>query len=96
MFKERIVEYPARLQNLYFTFLFVLRAATKAADYMSHAEYDTGNPQEDAETAALVRQLVHNARVKAACPLPFDEGQLWKGDNGPQLKRELQTHFRNI
>jgi ERO1-like protein alpha len=33
IYKERIHSYPERLQNLYFTFLFVLRAATKVSAY---------------------------------------------------------------
>ena len=34
--------------------------------------------------------------VKKACPVPFEEGRLWKGEDGPQLKRQLQAHFHNI
>ena len=34
--------------------------------------------------------------VKAACPVPFDEGRLWKGEDGAALKAQLQAHFRNI
>ena len=34
--------------------------------------------------------------VRSACPVPFDEGRLWKGEDGPTLKRQLQSHFQNI
>jgi hypothetical protein len=34
--------------------------------------------------------------VRAACPVPFDEGRLWKGADGAELKAQLQAHFRNI
>ena len=34
--------------------------------------------------------------VRAACPVPFDEGRLWKGADGAALKAQLQRHFRNI
>ena len=34
--------------------------------------------------------------MQTACPVPFDEGRLWKGKDGPQLKRQLQKHFHNI
>ena len=34
--------------------------------------------------------------MQTACPVPFDEGRLWKGKDGPQLKRQLQSHFHNI
>lgn len=28
--------------------------------------------------------------------MPFDEGRLWKGSDGPLLKKQLQAHFHNI
>ncbi|CAI5972814.1 unnamed protein product [Closterium sp. NIES-65] len=96
IFHHRVAKFPERLANLYFTFLFVLRAATKAADFLSRASYDTGNPLEDQQTAALVQQVVRNGRLQAACPLPFDEARMWRGDEGPMLKQTLQGHFRNI
>lgn len=39
---------------------------------------------------------VNSEAVGKACPVPFDEGRLWKGSDGPELKRQLQTHFHNI
>lgn len=96
MFKWRVANFPDRLANLYFTFLFVLRAAMKASDYLSYVSYDTGNPQEDKQTAELVHALVANKRLGSACPMPFNEAELWKGDEGPQLFNALQRHFRNI
>lgn len=39
---------------------------------------------------------VNSEAVQTACPVPFDEGRLWKGKDGPQLKRQLQSHFHNI
>lgn len=93
---ERVLKYPERVRNLYFTFLFVLRAVTKAADYLSQAEYSTGNPLEDQHTQSLMIQLVNNRQLHAACPIPFDEAKLWKGQNVHDLKRQIQLQFRNI
>ncbi|KAJ6727891.1 ERO1-RELATED [Salix koriyanagi] len=93
---DRVLRYPDRVRNLYFTFLFVLRAVTKAADYLEQAEYDTGNHTEDLKTQSLVRQLLHNPKLQAACPLPFDEAELWQGQSGPELKLQIQKQFRNI
>jgi hypothetical protein len=28
--------------------------------------------------------------------MPFDEGRLWKGEHGAELKRQLQLTFQNI
>ncbi|KAL5974990.1 Endoplasmic reticulum oxidoreductin-1 [Asimina triloba] len=93
---DRVLRYPDRVSNLYFTFLFVLRAVTKAADYLEQAEYDTGNHLEDLKTQSLMRQLVHNPKLQSACPVPFDEAKLWQGQSGPELKQEIQKQFRNI
>ncbi|XP_042946028.1 endoplasmic reticulum oxidoreductin-2-like isoform X2 [Carya illinoinensis] len=93
---DRVLRYPDRVRNLYFTFLFVLRAVTKAADYLEYAEYDTGNLTEDLRTMSLMRQLLFNPKLKAACPIPYDEAKLWRGQRGPELKQKIQQQFRNI
>ncbi|XP_012071512.1 endoplasmic reticulum oxidoreductin-1 isoform X2 [Jatropha curcas] len=93
---DRVLRYPDRVRNLYFTFLFVLRAVTKAAEYLEQAEYDTGHPTEDLKTHSLIRQLLFNPKLQAACPVPFDEAKLWKGQRGPELKQQIQGQFRNI
>ncbi|KAK7301527.1 hypothetical protein RJT34_12393 [Clitoria ternatea] len=76
---DRVLKYPDRVRNLYFTFLFVLRAVTKAADYLEQAEYDTGKPNEDLKTQSLIKHLLYHPKLQAACPVPFDEAKLWKG-----------------
>ncbi|KAL2476483.1 Endoplasmic reticulum oxidoreductin-1 [Abeliophyllum distichum] len=93
---DRVLQYPDRVGNLYFTFLFVLRAVTKATNYLEQAEYNTGNTEEDLKAQSLIRQLLYNPKLQAACPLPFDEAKLWKGQSGPELKQEIQKNFRNI
>ncbi|KAI9122610.1 hypothetical protein K1719_006450 [Acacia pycnantha] len=93
---DRVLKYPDRVRNLYFTFLFVLRAVTKAGDYLEQAEYDTGNPIEDLKTQSLMRQMLYNPKLQAACPVPFDEAKLWKGQSGPELKQKIQQQFKNI
>jgi ERO1-like protein alpha len=93
---ERVLMHPERVQNLYFTYLFVLRALSKAEAYLSHAEYATGNDSEDEITLKLVTALVGSERLRTACPIPFDEEQMWRGPDAIELKRQLQVHFRNI
>nr|KYP46498.1 Endoplasmic oxidoreductin-2 [Cajanus cajan] len=46
---DRVLKYPGRVTNLYFTFLFVLRAVTKVSInyYLEQAEYVTVNPNKD-------------------------------------------------
>jgi hypothetical protein len=68
----------------------------QAEAYLSQAEYSTGNGAEDQETQELVRRLVNCQRLRTACPIPFDEAQMWRGSDGAELKQQLQNHFRNI
>ncbi|KAI4368079.1 hypothetical protein MLD38_016682 [Melastoma candidum] len=96
LLNDRVLQYPDRVRNLYFTFLFVLRAVTKAADYLEHAEYNTGNSNEDLKAQSLMRQLLYDPQLQAACPVPFDEAKLWKGQSGPELKLKIQKQFLNI
>ena len=104
-FRRRFVDDPEageRVANLYFAYLFVLRAVTKAAPLLADpAQYDTGLPDEDARTRELVRGLLGRdggagVLLREACPLPFDEGRLWRGEEGPALRRQLQSAFQNI
>jgi hypothetical protein len=46
------------VQNLFFAYLFVLRAVMKAAPVLTTYQYDTGLAQEDQQTQALITQLV--------------------------------------
>jgi len=68
----------------------------QAGAYLSQAEYSTGNDAEDQETHELVRRLVNCQQLRTACPIPFDEAQMWRGTDGAELKQQLQIHFRNI
>lgn len=98
LFEERLgnPSVKDRVENLYFTYLFVLRAVQKAGPMLNRLDYDTGMPEEDARTRDLVHQLVNSEALKKACPIPFHEGSLWKGEGAADLKLQLQSHFRNI
>lgn len=73
--------------------LFVI---LQAKDYLEQAEYNTGNSVEDLRAQSLVKELLYNPKLQAACPLPFDEAKLWQGQSGPELMHQIQKQFRNI
>eukprot|EP00775_Hariotina_reticulata_P013591 gene13591-13716_t len=85
-----------RVENLYFAYLFVLRAVLKAAPALTSFDYDTGLPEEDQHTRQLLAQLLSNTAIQESCPMPFDEGRLWKDDGAAELKATLQATFQNI
>jgi ERO1-like protein alpha len=98
MFKWRLgnPHVKDRVENLYFTYLFVLRAVMKASPILERVDYDTASPKEDAQTQLLLRKLLNSSALKHTCPVPFDEGRLWKGEDAESLRSELQGAFRNI
>jgi ERO1-like protein alpha len=53
------------VQNLYFAYLFVLRAVMKAAPLLTSYDYNTGLPEEDAHTRQLITRLVSVWHVPA-------------------------------
>ncbi|KAG1676511.1 hypothetical protein FOA52_000054 [Chlamydomonas sp. UWO 241] len=86
-----------RVENLYFSFLFVLRAVLKAAPLLERFDYSVGDPGHDSAAGELVRALVRlPGGLPAACPMPFDEARLWRGEEGEAIKAQLQAAFRNI
>ena len=85
-----------RLENLYFAYLFVLRAVTKAGPYMEHLDIDTGFPGEDAVTRELLVSLLHDPKLASACPLPFDETKVFVGEGGERRRAQMQSQFREI
>jgi ERO1-like protein alpha len=105
MFQARLgnPDVKDRVENLYFAYLFVLRAVIKAGPVLKGVHYDTGYAKEDAHTARLIGMLVENEMLKNSCPVPFDEGVMWKdavmsvdASSFARQKLELQTCFQNI
>ena len=90
-------QHKARVENLYFTYLFTLQAALKAAPYLNHADYSTDHEDDDVVTKTLVISLLNNERVSKMCTKAFDEGKLWqKGIDVQITQEEMQLHFQNI
>jgi Endoplasmic Reticulum Oxidoreductin 1 (ERO1) len=48
----------SRVENLYFTYLFTLRAVQKAAPLLQALQYSSGYVEEDDQTKQLVSKLV--------------------------------------
>lgn len=58
LFVKAVGSHPDRLNNLYFTFLFVLRAVSKAGSVLTEYPYHTGNKADDEMVRKLIRSLV--------------------------------------
>ncbi|EDV29151.1 uncharacterized protein TRIADDRAFT_19638, partial [Trichoplax adhaerens] len=89
-------EGPLKLKNLYFAYLVLLRAVTKAAPYWEKMDFYTGNTTEDESVKRIILDIVSIA--KSNCNGSFDETELFAGEpeKALALKKEFRDHFRNI
>lgn len=97
VFVSRVGAHKDRLHNLYFTYLFVLRAVTKAKEDLLAFDYDTGDPVDDARTRELVQALVKeedsgNNNCTHAIRDAFDETVLFKPPDVPGMS-DLERAF---
>lgn len=107
MFWDRVGNYPDRIRNLYFTYVFLLRAAYRASFFLENYDYNTGNVKQDKQVKDLMRRFLHN---ELRCEPTFDERQLFDEEEREgsldelhrreidkrELKQEFKMHFRNI
>ena len=70
LFVKAVGSHPDRMSNLYFTFLFVLRAVVKAGDTLTDYPYHTGKKEDDEMVRTLIRRLV-KARQPSLYPKGF-------------------------
>mmetsp|Transcript_2704 Transcript_2704/g.3708 ORF Transcript_2704/g.3708 Transcript_2704/m.3708 type:complete len:476 (+) Transcript_2704:517-1944(+) len=75
LFMKAVGHHSDRLQNLYFTFLFVLRAVVKAGDILIDYNYNTGNATDDAAVRQLITSLVGKASRHSSSPAVLSEPQ---------------------
>jgi ERO1-like protein alpha len=80
VFKERLgtKEVADRVENLYFSYLFVLRAVMKIGPKLKTIDYQTGMHDEDAKTSSLITQLVSNMRFQLQTPRTANYKRLGK------------------
>lgn len=95
LFVFRVGRHRDRLQNLYFTYLFVMRAINRYRHELLEYDYVTGNDAEDARVREILRTLLledKEAASSTSCPNEltsvlsgFDERALFRVDNDAGL-----------
>ncbi|KDE06115.1 hypothetical protein MVLG_03532 [Microbotryum lychnidis-dioicae p1A1 Lamole] len=89
-FVTRIAQHPERLQNVYFTYVLLLRALSKSGPLL----LDTlKNTEAEPATIGRMKGLIKSA---TGCPTTFDEGSMFTGVEAEVLKSEFKAHFRNV
>lgn len=89
-FITRIGEHPERLQNVYFTYVVLLRALAKSGPQLVRTIGATVGD------TATVDKFEHLLRLAQGCPTTFDEGSMFSGPEAAVLKSEFKEHFRNV
>lgn len=81
------------LENLYFDFVFLLRAVNKASDVLKAYDMNTGNPTDDATTLGLIHYLLQTHFIQHQCDHlnSFDESQMFQEESS-----EIIDNFRNV
>jgi Endoplasmic Reticulum Oxidoreductin 1 (ERO1) len=64
-FTRAVGMHPDRLTNMYFAYLFLLRALAKAAPVLKSYDLTTGHDAIDARTQEMLRLLVDHQQVSA-------------------------------
>ncbi len=78
---------------MYFSYVVLLRAISKAADYLNGYEFCTGDKIQDSQVKAMVGELINKTR---SCPETFDEKQMFASPESRILKEEFKARFRNV
>jgi len=105
LYVERVGRHPQRLSNLYFAYLFLMRAVVKSRELLLSHDFDTGDVVEDARTKALMEKLLDPSALSRCDPVVhgFNESQLFAVPDGLspmaalselQQKRHLREDFK--
>ncbi|WFD00280.1 endoplasmic oxidoreductin-1 [Malassezia yamatoensis] len=99
-FMTRISQHPERLQNVYFDYVLMMRALSKAGEYLDKFALREGDEIRDPHTRSQLQELLKSAGANRPS---FDEHQLFATNNDPthnmqiaELKEDFRAQFLNI
>ncbi|KAJ3062447.1 hypothetical protein HDU99_005212, partial [Rhizoclosmatium hyalinum] len=91
-FKYRLGKFPERIQNMYFTYVVLLRAISKISPYLETTEW-CSSATDKKRIGTLMKGIVEKT---LSCPPTFDETTMFTDSATASLKEEFKNHFRNI
>lgn len=92
-YKDRLHDYAGRVSNLYFNYALVLRAITKLGPSLKDYTFCSGDPVQDSITQTKVQAMLELA---GSAPQAFDESLMFANGEGPSLKEDFRSRFRNV
>ncbi|SPQ93346.1 unnamed protein product (mitochondrion) [Plasmodiophora brassicae] len=98
VFDRMLGNHPNRIQNMYFTYVFLLRAVNKVSPHLLNYDFHTGNNDaEDQRVDALLRALLASPMIQQCSPEhSFDERIMFQDLAMGSIKTQLKNHFRNL
>ncbi len=90
---NRVASYPDRVENIYFTYVVILRAVSKLSNYLKTYDFCTGDEMETIQVKSLVNGVLSTT---LSCPSQFDEKLMFTSQATEFLKEEFKDHFRNV
>ncbi|ORY49151.1 endoplasmic oxidoreductin [Rhizoclosmatium globosum] len=85
-------KFPDRIQNMYFTYVVLLRAISKISPYLETTEW-CSSATDKKRIGTLMKGIVEKT---LSCPPTFDETTMFTDSALRSLKEEFKNHFRNI
>jgi hypothetical protein len=91
----RVGQFTDRLKNVYFTFLFLLRATQNASPFLREYHYNTGDVEEDTLVSQKVNDMLSVPLLQSHMPT-FNDSEMFRTDSSGDLKKQFRAKFRNI
>ncbi|KAF3920861.1 hypothetical protein ABW21_db0203634 [Orbilia brochopaga] len=92
-YKERLHNYPDRIQNMYFNYAILLRAVAKLRNNLKSYTFCSGDKRTDETTRRKITALSDSI---AAHPSVFDESIMFRDEDAVVLKEDFRNRFRNV
>ncbi|GAA5936422.1 ER oxidoreductin [Sporobolomyces koalae] len=93
-FITRIGQHPERLENMYFTYVLLLRALSTSGETLIETLQETTTGGDEA--LATLNDLKGLVQLANGCGSTFDETSMFVGHEAQILKTEFKEHFRNV
>jgi hypothetical protein len=101
IFSDRLASHPERLKNIYFTWLFLLRALKKVEPKLLEYDFSCGSQEETGRTKSLVLQLLKHVQKDDAATQAFkmlraERNLFHNDDERAKLIRIIRSNFHTI
>ena len=99
LYFAKVGDFPDRVENIYFTLIFLLRAVNKASSYLTSYDYYTGDTRIDNALQDFMKDFINSNLISTCVPDDtFNEETIFdSNDEGTlALKKELKESFRKI